>query len=247
MEPFKAVADFQVKQWYYIDQDRQTLGPIPSKELVAKIQVGEVDGLSLIFGSGLDSWKPLGEIAELKAIIQKLAEEEDVAAIASDKSVDLTDQVYALESEDKTIDKDRYQKELAYMAELSRQKKEKEVASKENQRIYWDDAEQSWVEKEDDEIVPGEDSTLEQASKRRRTIDNDQNDFMQEDEEEEEEDGAELTVTSDQQSAAAKKKRKKRKNKKAQKNWVYITGLPADVTAEEINAHFSKVCYFALR
>ena len=39
------------------------------------------------------------------------------------------------------------------------------------------------------------------------------------------------------------KEKRKRKNKprnKSNKGWIYITGLPGDITIEEIKSHFSK-------
>ena len=43
------------------------------------------------------------------------------------------------------------------------------------------------------------------------------------------------------------KEKRKRKNKprnKQNKCWIYITGLPPDVTTEELKSHFSKVLIF---
>jgi RNA recognition motif-containing protein len=39
-----------------------------------------------------------------------------------------------------------------------------------------------------------------------------------------------------------RKRKKKQKKSKGPNNWIYISGLPADVSLEEIRDHFSKVC-----
>lgn len=42
-------------------------------------------------------------------------------------------------------------------------------------------------------------------------------------------------------SVKTSKKKNKKSKKNAPNNWIYITGLPKDITVEEIKAHFSKV------
>lgn len=50
--------------------------------------------------------------------------------------------------------------------------------------------------------------------------------------------------TAEELAEIRENKKRKRKNKAraaALSHWVYIVGLPSDVTADEIKAHFSKV------
>ena len=67
-----------------------------------------------------------------------------------------------------------------------------------------------------------------------------------EDEDDGDEDDTDVGIGSikgDDEATAVKEKRK-RKNKprnKQNKCWIYITGLPIDVTTEELKSHFSKV------
>lgn len=42
------------------------------------------------------------------------------------------------------------------------------------------------------------------------------------------------------------KRKKKQKKAKGPNNWIYVSGLPVDVTLEEIKDHFSKVCMHRL-
>lgn len=42
------------------------------------------------------------------------------------------------------------------------------------------------------------------------------------------------------------KRKKKQKKAKGPNNWIYVSGLPVDVTLEEIKDHFSKVCMHVL-
>ena len=58
--------------------------------------------------------------------------------------------------------------------------------------------------------------------------------------------GKNTIKTTESASTEVKPKKKKRSKKKAKKGpntWVYIAGLPADVTADEIKEHFSKVIF----
>ena len=45
----------------------------------------------------------------------------------------------------------------------------------------------------------------------------------------------------DDKAPKRKRKRKNRHRAAAEKLWIYVTGLPSDITVEEIKAHFSKV------
>ena len=58
----------------------------------------------------------------------------------------------------------------------------------------------------------------------------------------------ETQKNTDQEADIGKEKRK-RKNKsksKVTKGWIYITGLPADITIEEMKSHFSKVKFYSV-
>jgi HIV Tat-specific factor 1 len=107
-------------------------------------------------------------------------------------------------------------------------------------RYKWDDEEQDWVEDSepesdgDEEDENSDDDASEneaeqqndQHSTKRRKIDNHSN--------------------SNDSKVIDPKKKKKKRTKKAPNTWIYITGLPANITVEEIKAHFSKVGLIAI-
>ena len=65
------------------------------------------------------------------------------------------------------------------------------------------------------------------------------------DEMEDEEEESKISAAEENTAnAKPKKKRSKKKAKKGPNTWVYVTGLPPDVSAEEIKDHFSKVKRF---
>mmetsp|Transcript_52236 Transcript_52236/g.117640 ORF Transcript_52236/g.117640 Transcript_52236/m.117640 type:complete len:616 (+) Transcript_52236:39-1886(+) len=60
--------------WYIQDaQSRETLGPYTVPELCVRWRKDELDGLSRMWRSGLQSWTPLAEVPDLKAALQSLA------------------------------------------------------------------------------------------------------------------------------------------------------------------------------
>lgn len=68
--------------------------------------------------------------------------------------------------------------------------------------------------------------------------------------EDEDDNAIDKGIKSGEDDPTAVKEKRKRKNKsrsKQNKCWIYITGLPSDVTAEELKSHFSKVSHFYLK
>ena len=71
---------------------------------------------------------------------------------------------------------------------------------------------------------------------------------MEDDDEEddEEEDGPSADGVDKAANGTVLKRKRKKKQKKSKgpNNWIYISGLPADISFEEIRDHFSKVSTF---
>lgn len=128
-------------------------------------------------------------------------------------------------------------------------------------KYIWDDEEQDWVVDDNDDDASMEDTNTnttstraagttttkdDQKSNKKRKASNNENDTVESDDEGEEGDSGNTTgdpgnTTGDTGNNKPKKKRNKKKTKKGPNTWVYITGLPPDITAEEIKDHFSKV------
>lgn len=97
-------------------------------------------------------------------------------------------------------------------------------------RYVWDAEDQDWIEADDDYDDKDEfsDEDGDVVSSKKRGI-NEVDDNL-----------------NDSKPETRKRKRKNKNKNKAQAHWVYITGLPHDVTAEELNEHFSKVGIIAM-
>jgi len=131
----------------------------------------------------------------------------------------------------------------------------------------WDDVENDWVEADDDDddgdiddnkdkmnykngvkAKPGIDDLKSHLHKRIHDPVNDDAADVDDDQS----DGQVVTNGDDDDHSMEgkekekKKRRSKKKHKKLPSTWVYITGLPPDVTVEELKDHFSKVGLIAL-
>ena len=129
-------------------------------------------------------------------------------------------------------------------------------------KYQWDDVENDWVECENDDgddeeevaepvkVVAKVASSSSSSSKKRPPLTDDAN--GDDDDDGEDEDDADGTTGATSESSATgqvapKRKRNKKKKKKAAPTfWLYVSGLPKDVTMEEIKEHFSKVGLIAI-
>lgn len=198
-----------------------------SKMLLHKLKQGDdLDGLSMVFSTGMAEWQKISDVPELRAEMRKMAEEEEAAEAALQNNQE-QDQVYAVE-DDESI--------AAASKEYFQQKKAKSFTTDDGTRYKWDDDEQDWVVGDDDEDE--EDPDL--PNNKRKHEDS------SEDEEEVDEEAKPEGDAVSADPSKEKRKRKKKKKAKLPNTWVYVSGLPADVTFEEIKDHFSKVSTFCL-
>ena len=56
-------------QWYYSKHNTQ-LGPVGQDELLARIGSGEVGLTDLVWREGMVDWKPCGQVAELRELVE---------------------------------------------------------------------------------------------------------------------------------------------------------------------------------
>jgi hypothetical protein len=111
--------------------------------------------------------------------------------------------------------------------------KRKSFVADNGTKYYWDDEEECWVEDNEE----NNDSDKEQ----------DHHDGDSSDEAESDEEKGKNGIPASEAVGGAVQKRKRNKKKKAKKaagNWVYVTGLPLNVTVDEVKNHFSKVRVF---
>lgn len=239
VEPFKAHVSLLLTQWFFVDADGQQQGPCLTRMLLHKFGEGTIDGMTLVYASSVGEWRPLHEVDMLRESLLRLRaeEEEKEAADRRAREIDSMQQVFV-------VDEEGLQRlvERRDAPSTSKTTEKKAFVANDGVRYAWDEEEQAWVEDDNES----------------------EDDDLQEEEEESDEDqgrsdapsklkgsseGAEPSsgkaegVTADQRK---KRKRKQRRPRKNQANWVYITGLPYDVTIEEVKAHFSKVGLIAI-
>lgn len=223
IEPFKPVVEFINKMWYYIDANGQQKGPVLSRLIIHKLQQGEIDGLTLVYGSNLPNWVKLSDVPELKDAANKVAEEEEKTAELMNSMPTEEQQVY--QGDDSTIPAD-----VSFETITSSGKEgKKSFVADDGVKYMWDESEQDWVEDECQESESEGEAEDDDISKEKTVPDSSK------------EDG--------KNNETRKRKRKKKKkdwNAASAKLWVYISGLPLDITVEELKEHFSKVGLIAI-
>ena len=128
------------------------------------------------------------------------------------------------------------------LPELPKRKhQQRSFVGDDGKRFRWDEEEQDWVQVmkgeafDDDEDEEDEEDEEEAASKKKKRKTNAEP-------AEESKDASE--VAAEETGSVAKKKAARKKkgwDHRAAKTWVYVEGLPRDVSAAELREHFSKV------
>lgn len=205
----------------------------------------------MVFGEGLDGWKRLMDVPELKeASVKAAQEEENTQAILT-----------ALPAEEEQVfvnDDGVMTGALSSMSSTAKSEDKKYFVADDGVRYAWDDAEQDWVE--DDEPLDSDNETESQTDpalikgKKASTggVGSKEGSGAGSGARDDDEgaDGEECDEAGGVPGGDEKQKRKRKKRKKksgqewnaaASKLWVYISGLPLDITVDEMKAHFSKV------
>jgi hypothetical protein len=179
---------------------------------------GDIDGLTQIYSHSIGSWSKISDVPLLKEAMAKICKEEEAAEEALRASSDVTPSEAAFEpaSFNASDESAEINPNSVNISTSNSSKAIKKSFIADDGKCYkWDDEENDWVE------------------------DND----MNESDDDAEEDIIQTAAEEDDTTEKGKlPKRKRKKNKsKAPKNWVYITGLPANITLAELKDHFSKV------
>lgn len=271
VEPFAPIAAFQNMQWFYVESGTEQRGPVSSRLIIHKLREGNIDGLTLVYNATLGGeWKKLSEIQVLKDEMQKIVLEEEAAATAL-ASIDQSQQIFV----STTVDGDLEVVNSGQKEENSILLKDKFEDRKNHRRTFvadngihyiWDDVENDWVEDENPEVDDTEDdedqedelkfssstsSLIKSIKKRPLQVTSGQDGGDGDDDGETDRDNdleSGQGATEERESGTAQKAKRKRKKKKpiGPNLWVYITGLPFDVTVDEVQAHFAKVGIIAI-
>ena len=255
IDPFKKMVEFVSTQWYYVNREGQQQGPILSTLLVSKLKEGSIDGLTLVYSNDhCKEWTKLSEVSYLKEYIQKSISNDDddndnskLPRITEQNTVtnfDMQAQTFNLDDEylDQPVYPFQVKKPVSSSSSSSSSSVKKVFTADDGLKYLWDEEEQDWVEydgdsgeeeEEEDNDDDDDDKDERKRDKKKVTFNNnDKND--------------DTTKALPLDNNDNKQKKRKRKNKKGPNTWVYVTGLPADVTIEEIQSHFGKVGLIAL-
>jgi hypothetical protein len=61
---------YRLKEWFYLDQDRKQCGPFSFTMLKKGWQQGKVSSNTLVWSDGMEAWKPIEELPELREALQ---------------------------------------------------------------------------------------------------------------------------------------------------------------------------------
>lgn len=264
VEPFKNTAEFLEKSWFFVDSDGDQKGPIITRMLIHKIKEGLIDGLTMIFSHEIGEWKKLVEIESLKEASRKIAmEEEKVEAVMKEiSSSDIQQQIY-FDDDSSDFIKESYDKSRLALKErenLATTAVNQSFKADDGVKYKWDDEEQDWVEDsepdEEDNLQLGnsdDDSDEDENGDHEDIVKTKKKNGRKEVDNSKQLNALDTLVTDSSEAAlqsapTQKRKRKSNKNKKKKgpSNWIYINGLPHNITTEEIKDHFSKVGLIAI-
>lgn len=227
--------------------DGEQRGPILSKLLLHKLKEGELDGLTLVYCGNMTEWKKVAEVPSLKIEMAKIAADEESARLAFAKP--------SIEDQQKQVFVDDHSSNFVASTSCLFAENRQNVISGErktfvadNGQLYmWDEQEDSWVEadKETTEmfnIEQSDDNISTNAGNKRKATD-DHEDIVEDDVDGDDNKGNNSTGVSEEtcNKKQQPKKKKKSKKKKGPNTWIYVTGLPPDISTLEIKDHFSKV------
>lgn len=240
VEPFAAYLRVWTAVWYYMAEDPANpgneatrTGPVTTQQLVHHFVDGDVDGMTLVWSQELDSWKPIGEVPSLKEFLQEANEDLDREAELKEHAseVPMEHQVFEKESTDALVAED-------------------------GKRYVFDAESKTYVTPEDkieEELASLQEAMQEEnAEKQGRNRNENQSENQKHNDKENASTGDKVAAKENsaeqpEADAEAAKKRKKKKKKKSDKwkkskknTWVYVNGLPLDVTVQEVHDHFAK-------
>eukprot|EP00752_Nemacystus_decipiens_P005959 g5381.t1 len=238
IEPFRETSELAATPWLYLAENSEQRGPVSAAALSLLLRRGEVDGMTMAWTTGMGDWKPLGEVSELRALLQGEDEEEEEDEEEGEGGVKAPEEVMVFEADE--------EKQPVYEPPPKKESKRSFMAD-DGTKFAWDEEKGDWKEVEGDEEEELEDEEEEEEEPWKVRRAKQQAKLKAKSKEDKKAAGA--AVPAADNGAAAQKKDKKKKNKKkrgAQWNkkatnlWVYVQGLPMDITTEELREHFNK-------
>jgi HIV Tat-specific factor 1 len=206
-----------------------------SRMMIHYLEEAKVDGFTLAFDAKQNQWLRIADIPILRTIMHQISAEEEVKANVLANASEVEQVFDGFEDQPKLPD------------ELKAKPRKKYFVADDGKRYVWDDEEDDWVEHEgsvsSDDEDGGGDSSGDEAGDGARGGGAAQGKAGAKSETKEEEAG-------EKEKRIRKKKNKKKRGatdgNSASNTWIYVNGLPKDVSIDEIRDHFSKVGLIAL-
>ncbi|GLE03006.1 hypothetical protein PINS_up011885 [Pythium insidiosum] len=241
-EPFESYCRVWFTFWYYmLDGNPTQQGPVNTKDLMALFLDGEIDGLTLVWTKDMEQWTPMGELPSLKEFVheanedherqEEVLEQQRQAAQEDQVFDDASVQVFEAEDGKKYVFDPETKKWITPEEKIA-----EDLEALRDEKLAARQSDESPELAELQKLagaspVATQTATAAQAGDAAPTTTR----------------ASEANVAAEDQ-AKADKKRKKKKSKskggrwqKAKSNtWVYVNGLPLDVTLEEVRDHFAK-------
>uniref|UniRef100_K3WEI1 RRM domain-containing protein n=1 Tax=Globisporangium ultimum (strain ATCC 200006 / CBS 805.95 / DAOM BR144) TaxID=431595 RepID=K3WEI1_GLOUD len=242
--------------WYYMVDDldagpsaTKQAGPVATKELVALFLDGEIDGMTLVWSKDMAEWSSISEVPSLKEFLHEANEDQarEEEVLEKQSQVAVEDQVFKDEKVEAFVAEDG--KQYIFDTEGKKWVTPEDKIEEDLQALR----EAAGESKEDHEVA----QEVKQKKKNQANKNNGGDGVNKENENENDttaaaDNGESAKIASTASSAdstdnAEQRKPKKKKKKKSEKwqrsknkTWVYVNGLPLDITVQEVHDHFAK-------
>ncbi|RLN87841.1 hypothetical protein BBJ28_00019659 [Nothophytophthora sp. Chile5] len=244
VEPFASYCRVWTALWYYMadsaassSNERERSGPVSTQNLVKLFVDGAVDGMTLVWSQDMDEWKPIGEVPSLKEFLQEANDDLDREAELQEQTeeVPIENQIfekvyvlvqtealmaedgkqYVFDTESKTYvtPEDKIEEDLASLREAAGEI----PVPKQQNNAAGRNGDNSKAEKPDGSPAP-----TPADSKQDTGI------------------AAGEDITNKRKTKKKKKKKSDKWKKRKTNTWVYVNGLPLDVSVQEVHDHFAK-------
>uniref|UniRef100_A0A7S2WIT0 GYF domain-containing protein n=1 Tax=Rhizochromulina marina TaxID=1034831 RepID=A0A7S2WIT0_9STRA len=228
--PFRDHIIALLSHWYCSADGGQRLGPFTFEQVATKVQGGEIDGMTLLWGQSeyhsSTTWHPLSGLAALKAAIQGAEDGAD-----GDEGAGSSEQVFDPSQVFQGHEQPPLPKESTEAASSSAAAGEaqKRYVADDGTRFVWSEETGDWVEYDGKEEWLDEEEEEPSSSRPGHAK---KGDPASSTEAGKAADGGQQAGEKGPQKKRKKKSRKHRGlawNDKAAKTWIYVTGMPADV------------------
>ncbi|CBJ28191.1 conserved unknown protein [Ectocarpus siliculosus] len=140
IEAFRETSELAATPWLYLGENSEQRGPVSAAALSRLLRQGEVDGMTMAWTTGMGDWKPLGEVSELRPLLQDGDdEEEEEEGMGTD---DAPEKMMVFEADDEA--------QPAYEPPPKKESKRSFMAD-DGTKFAWDEEKGDWKEVEGDE------------------------------------------------------------------------------------------------